>query len=872
MKRVKEVLDNKNDNYILPFFWLHGEDNDILRDYVKKIYESGIKAFIVESRPHPDFLGESWWENMDTLMEEAKKLGMKVWLLDDSHFPTGYANGRVKNDYPQYIKKYLKIHQLDFVGPLEDATILVNRGNTKQLFSKEKEYIPDKLLKIIAAKRTGNSSFDSTSFIDITNFEINGILNWSIPEGQWRIFVLMETIDGGEPQTEGYLNPLESQATRILIDEVYQPHYKRYKSEFGKTFAGFFSDEPRFGNMHGAEGSIGRKEMVYPWREGMLEEFFLDDYVFLPLLEPIESDGKEKEVRLKYMDIVSKEYSNNFTGVLAEWCQKRNVEYIGHLIEDNNSHARLGYGAGHFFRAIKPQDMSGIDVVLNQIMPGMDKNINKSITKMGWDGEFFHYGLAKMGASLGQLDRKKGGRTICEVFGAYGWAEGLSLMKYIVDHMLVRGVNHFIPHAFSPKTFPDPDCPPHFYANGHDPEFRYMYILNNYINRISHLFNGGKHIAKVGILYHAEAEWLGNYMLFQEPARVLMQHQIDFDIIPIDYVMESKITNNEFLINNNEFHTLIIPYAESLPLSFMEKVEAMSKNGISIYFVNNYPLYSEKNKRLDESFFSGTNKVNLESLGEELKIKGTELIVSEYQPYLRYYHYEHIDGNLYMFFNEDPYQEINTVAELNSEKVLLKYDGFNNELLSYDQFNKEGKKQIPIQLQPNESLILVDNNKFEGMITKNVNQLEGKETILQLKWKVEFCTALEYPTFGNLQELNNLININKLPGLECFSGNFKYTSTFNSIDLTGDRFILDLGIVNEIAEVKLNGELVGIKICTPYSFEITDYLQKGINHLEIVVVDNLGKQEQDFFSQFIPMKPSGLLGPVKVIEYKGNYS
>lgn len=108
MKRVKEVLDNKNDNYILPFFWLHGEDNDILRDYVKKIYESGIKAFIVESRPHPDFLGESWWENMDTLMEEAKKLGMKVWLLDDSHFPTGYANGRVKNDYPQYIKKYLK--------------------------------------------------------------------------------------------------------------------------------------------------------------------------------------------------------------------------------------------------------------------------------------------------------------------------------------------------------------------------------------------------------------------------------------------------------------------------------------------------------------------------------------------------------------------------------------------------------------------------------------------------------------------------------------------------------------------------------------------------------------------------------------------
>ena len=29
-----------------------------------------------------------------------------------------------------------------------------------------------------------------------------------------------------------------------------------------------------------------------------------------------------------------------------------------------------------------------------------------------------------------------------EFFGAYSWAEGLPLMKYLADHMMVRGINH----------------------------------------------------------------------------------------------------------------------------------------------------------------------------------------------------------------------------------------------------------------------------------------------------------------------------------------------------------------------------------------------------------------------------------------------
>lgn len=63
----------------------------MLREYMDKISESGMKGVCVEARPHPDFLGEQWWSDLDLILEKAKENQMKVWILDDSHFPTGYA-------------------------------------------------------------------------------------------------------------------------------------------------------------------------------------------------------------------------------------------------------------------------------------------------------------------------------------------------------------------------------------------------------------------------------------------------------------------------------------------------------------------------------------------------------------------------------------------------------------------------------------------------------------------------------------------------------------------------------------------------------------------------------------------------------------
>lgn len=95
---LKSILENKTENYLLPFFWQHDGHDAEIPARVQKIYESGCRAFCVESRPYEHFCEDAWWKTMDIILAEAKKRGMRVWVLDDKHFPTGYANGILEHE------------------------------------------------------------------------------------------------------------------------------------------------------------------------------------------------------------------------------------------------------------------------------------------------------------------------------------------------------------------------------------------------------------------------------------------------------------------------------------------------------------------------------------------------------------------------------------------------------------------------------------------------------------------------------------------------------------------------------------------------------------------------------------------------------
>ena len=106
-KKLKDVLQNKENNFMMPFYWQHGDHYETIPQEIESIYNSGCRAFCVESRPHKGFVDEPWWRDMDLILSEASKRNMDVWLLDDDHFPTGHAVGHISKYHPEKARSAL---------------------------------------------------------------------------------------------------------------------------------------------------------------------------------------------------------------------------------------------------------------------------------------------------------------------------------------------------------------------------------------------------------------------------------------------------------------------------------------------------------------------------------------------------------------------------------------------------------------------------------------------------------------------------------------------------------------------------------------------------------------------------------------------
>ena len=97
----------------------------------------------------------------------------------------------------------------------------------------------------------------------------------------------------------------------------------------------------------------------------------------------------------------------------------------------------------------------------------------------------------------------------------------------------------------------------------------------------------------------------------------------------------------------------------------------------------------------------------------------------------------------------------------------------------------------------------------------------------------------------------------------------------------GCRLFLDLGIVKNIAAVKLNGTSLGVVWTAPWRVDITDAISRGENMLEIEVINlwpnrligdaSLSPEERlthtnIVFKSDMTLLPSGLLGPVVICQ------
>ena len=846
-KRLNDILNGREGNHLLPFLWMREGHHDELPALIQTVYDSGARAFCVESRRHESFCEQRWWDDMDLVLAEVEKRGMRVWILDDKNFPTGYANGLVAKKYPERRKWQLAEDHIDLVGPAPQNAALLRAQDEENI-----------LLGVFAYRRRETDETLDARPVDLTDRVKGRYVYWDVPAGVWRVMALYKTRRGTQ-QTE-YMHLIDEDSVRVLIEAVYEPHYAHYAKYFGNTLAGFFSDEPSLGNcqtVHGAgdvdtyNQRLGQPGLALPWTDELLER----------LSEALGGDARGRlaalwypqgddtaDVRLAYMDVLTRLWRAHFSYQVGDWCRAHGVEYIGHIIEDKNAHARMRYGVGHYFRALDGQDMAGIDVVLHQIMPGLAHHNHAMIASTGVsDATFFQYALARLAASHSHIQPRMKNRAMCEIFGAYGWAEGVPMMKHLMDHMLVRGVNQFVPHAFSPD-YPDRDCPPHFNAGGCNPEFSAFSKLMRYANRTAHLLEGGVEVVSAAILYHAEAEWSGrDYMLMQEPARRLYDAQLNYDFLPIDAVVEkARVEDGALRVEAMRYPALIVPHAAYLPAAFLEKAAALAEAGARIAFIGGRP----------EGCACG-EVIALEEAADFVRdAGGADVRLRSPFPLLRVAHVRRDGRDVFMLVNESMEEDFEGDLLLPVSGCGVKLD-----LLGGGYFAVEAKDgALPMRLGRGESALLL----FGGDEWKDfpAEPVYARAEEIVGPWTLTLTAAHNAPCDGGPKRLARLYNVTGPEGDDGFSGWMRYEASFGA---KPGAAALELGQVGECAHVWLNGVDLGERIDAPYRFDIAPAVKEGTNELVVEVTNSLVHQQPDPFSLFVQIPPSGLLGPVRLL-------
>ena len=850
-QRLQECLDKKNSTeYIFPFFWLHGEDHELLLEELEAIYHCGITQFCVESRPHEQFCEEQWWDDLSFLLAEAKKRNMGVWVLDDKKFPTGYANNYIEG-HPELRAVRLRMEFRDFAGPQTDTALIPVPLAEDECF-----------VSITAYKRESPGDVLTGNGISLSLNSKNGLIWWDIPEGVWRVYYVIRTLRSPVELKKNYIDMMSKESCQAIIHGVYEPHYEHFKGYFGNTLVGFFSDEPGFSNeISHYHSTLGREDMFLPWNDRvihiMAEKTGFSQEKVLGLLPALwhETDKYTPAIRESYMEAATKAYSENFNWMLGNWCREHGVMYCGHVVEDQNAHQRLGYGAGHFFRAMDGQDMAACDIVLHQMIPGIT-TLEHSACLEGKraDPAFFLYTLPKLASSHAHIQPLKKRRSVCEIFGGFGWAEGLWQMKQMADLMLVSGINHFIPHAFNIR-FPDRDHPPHFYAQGMNMQYPLFAQLMGYMQRMSHLLSGGDHRADVAVYYNAEAEWSGGKcMLVQDVCKELSRHQIDFDILPQDVICTEAVADRGRLtIHRENYGALIVPYSEYLPVSVLEAMEKLADGGVPIWFVDGYPISSTLNTPVD-GIFQKCQEVTLSRLAETLENNGMkEISMTMEAPLLRCLHMQQGTTDVYMLWNEDIFSEVDTWISFSASGSGLLYDAWKNE--TYAPQQKENV--LRIRLAPAQSIVVCFRETQNGL--KPYDYRDTSLSKLQLDWSIALQKNgqgefVNYP----LTELTNIAAC-----LPDFNGVVRYEAIWE-VDLSDKYSFLEVVRVGETAELWINDEACGTVIARPWRFDIRGRLKSGNNRLRIEVRSNLSYKMRDFMSTFLPLQPLGLIGDILV--------
>jgi hypothetical protein len=841
-----------------------------------------------------DFMSEEWQDLFVHAVREAERLGIRIlmgagpgwcgsggpWVKPEESmkhlvFSEKRISGGKKVNVPLPIPKQRSTVWHTMKDPYyEDLAVyaipssvkaIIEDINEKALYERDpysskpgvKPYLPS-LAEY--EKTEPNNTLNQENIMDVTPYlQDNGHLVWDAPEGTWTIIRMGARVTGAS--TRPSPKPVIGLECNKLDAGDFESHLKNYTDILlektaprleGAGWTGFHMDSWESGAQN--------------WTEGLLEEF-KNRRAYDPEPYLLAYTGRA---------IQSVEMTERFL-----WDLRLTLKEL--LIEN---HAEFGkaYAHAHGLElTIEPYDMNPAG--------DLDLGAVADVIMAEFWSKRFGYQTAYAVLEATSIARISGKVIVgAEVFTSNNeeaWQEYPWSMKDQSDWALALGVNRFMYHTFAHKPLGEKHRPgmtmgPYgVHWDRGQTWWPMVEAYHQYISRSSYMMQQGQAVSD--ILYLTPE---GAPMVFTPPADALEENGsipdkkgYGFDACSPAMLLEKADVRKGKIVfpGAASYEIMVLPNCKTMTPALLEKITSLVEKGARVLGtpplkspgLTDYPDCDIQVKELATKLWGSLQapgKIKEVNFGEGTLYWGGDfsfLAAEEpYPPYqntikllselniqkdfrsdkgaIRFGHRKTEDREIYFVANRtERFQSTLCSFRAGGEPELwMPTTGETRKITAYTYEN--GITRIPMEFFPYESFFITfsDPGKGERFLRKGEGNFPALSEIqiLHGAWDLAFDPTFggpEHIPFGQLMDWT----AHEKRGIRYYSGIATYTKTFEVNDLEDKRYFLDLGVVHDIASVKLNGKELGVVWCAPWQIDISQALKEGVNQVEIEVAN-----------------------------------
>jgi hypothetical protein len=743
--------------------------------------------------------------------------------------------------FPAISGKYFRLHLHDWweksdLTPdnMEIGNLILNSAAKVDQWEEKAGFYSEYIENDKTPDYSTEEAIDVESVINLTDkMSADGTLKWDVPPGKWMV-MRFAGVPTGSNTKHGRKNQLGRECDKLSV-EAAELHWKNYVQVIIDSLNSAHID-----NLSGI-AMDSHEAGTQNWTDHFIAEFAsrqgYDPTLYLPaMMGYVVNDVKSTnaflfDIRRNIADMIS----DNYYGTFERLCRQNGLEFTAQAI--GNALCFVGDPIQAKSKVSKPQ---------GEFWP-IHPDGNYDIKESSSAAHLYNKPIAS-----------------AEAFTDAKYYHSPADLKSYADYAYAFGINEFVICAspFQPWTDKIPGSTGggrQYAINRNNTWWNYSKPLWDYQARIAGVLRQGKSSADLCVYLGEDAPVkILTYRLPDIPGG------FDFDAFT-SHALHTRMSakNGKIALPDGvTYKMMILPRNSNIPYTALEKIAGMVNDGIIIY--GQKPTMPASYKDHDKT--AAYQKLADELWGENAGAQGFHeagkgkvywcmplhqaLKQAAIEPDIAlkngntkdnkicFTHRKLSDADVYFLDNHKDTFEDNTFSFSASGKYVQLWNAVTGQRFSIPKLCHKGNKiSLTLYMAARESYFIVFTGKKEKLPPVIWSKAGENITLLNNNWNVYFNPKQGGPgevIFDTLHDWTKDEN----PEIRYFSGTAVYQRKFN-ISSPDKKIWIDLGNPGFVAKVFVNKLEAGIIWCSPWQLDISNFLKKGENTLEIQVANSL---------------------------------